>query len=204
MSQITYTVAIILSAGAAILFMRTVFTRRTRNSQSGSALGFSSGPSVSERPTVNNWRPLRHARSDDSDAIRDDDRLNIGIARPPTAATASRRHRGGDLDPDGGEQLPKYEAAPPEYETLYKDGPPPSIGLATNPGGPSTPDLGGPSNLGGSPTSNLADPPNSHTIGQPSRNNDVVINVGSATPTPVSPPPRALRPMVSWSRLLRR
>jgi len=44
--------------------------------------------------------------------------------RPPATATTGRQ-RGGHLGAESTEQLPKYEAAPPGYDTIYKDGPPP-------------------------------------------------------------------------------
>lgn len=47
---------------------------------------------------------------------------DLGKHRPDTAATGGRQ-RGGDLG-ETTEQLPKYEAAPPGYDTLYKDGHP--------------------------------------------------------------------------------
>lgn len=50
-------------------------------------------------------------------------------SRPPAAAAATTgRQRGGDLDAaDANEQLPEYEAAPPTYDMLYKDGPPRNV-----------------------------------------------------------------------------
>ena len=45
---------------------------------------------------------------------------------PPSVAPPAGHQRQPDLESDVAEQLPKYEAAPPEYNTIYQDdGPPP-------------------------------------------------------------------------------
>jgi len=53
--------------------------------------------------------------------------------QPPAAAATMGRQRGGDLGAaDANEQLPEYEAAPPTYDMLYKDGPPQNVSQEMN------------------------------------------------------------------------
>ncbi|KAF8544879.1 hypothetical protein BDD12DRAFT_800855 [Trichophaea hybrida] len=49
---------------------------------------------------------------------------NYHLPSRPSATATTGRQRDGNLDPETLEQLPKYEAAPPEYSTIFKDGPP--------------------------------------------------------------------------------
>lgn len=102
------------------------------------------------------------------------------------AAATTGRQRGGDLDADANEQLPKYEAAPPMYDTLYKDGPPPTMAQGTM------------SDLGSSSSAAVLPPPPlpAHTAllhpQSQSQSGEVVINVEPPSqPGSMPPPPPA-------------
>jgi len=100
MSQVIYTIAVIVAIFLVLLLLKGVFIRRARVAQ----LAIHANPTE----TSNTARPQSVFVTPTTPSI------------PRPERTARGRRRGGDLDTEVPEQLPKYEAAPPAYDAIFK------------------------------------------------------------------------------------
>ncbi|KAF8249408.1 hypothetical protein K440DRAFT_622064 [Wilcoxina mikolae CBS 423.85] len=189
MSDIVYTIGVVLAIILLLVFLRGVFVRRAQ---------------TAHRPQTAFATPLNPRPGQPRVGIvvvgggwRDGGVGGIGYGRDyqslpwPPAVAATGRQRSGNLEPEISEQLPQYEASPPQYDTIYKNGPPTAAGHQVV--GTAPVEM---ADLGGSSTAAAAAAPSQH---QPeSRGGDI----GIPQPQPESGPQPHVQPQSQTSAVV--
>ncbi|KAF8530877.1 hypothetical protein BDD12DRAFT_870288 [Trichophaea hybrida] len=194
MSDIVYTIGVVLAIILLLVFLRGVFVRRAQTahrSQTAFATPLSPRPGQPRVGIVvvgGGWR--------------DGGVGGIGYGRDyqslpwPPAVAATGRQRSVNLEPEISEQLPQYEASPPQYDTIYKNGPPTAAGHQVAGTAPvEMMDLGG-----SSTTAAAAAAPSQHQL--ESRGDDAVVDINIPQPQPESGPQPHVQPQPQISAVV--